>query len=79
MNKNRWDYQSNLYEAINNADAVILLTEWEIYKNIDWERVSSNVKKPFWVFDTRFILQEKKLKELGINIWQLGNSYRNQK
>ena len=79
LNKNRWDYQSNLYEAINNADAVILLTEWEIYKNIDWERVSSNVKKPFWVFDTRFILQEKKLKELGINIWQLGNSYSNQK
>ena len=74
FNKSRWEYQSNLYDAIKNSDAVILLTEWEIYENIEWEWVSSNVKNPFWVFDTRSILNFKEIKKIGINIWQLGNS-----
>ena len=73
LNNHRWEYQGNLYDAIKNSDAVILLTEWEIYENIDWEWVSSNVKNPFWVFDTRLILNYKNIKDLGINIWQLGN------
>ena len=74
LNKSKWEYQSNLYDSIKNSDAVILLTEWETYENIDWKWVSSNVKTPFWVFDTRSILNDKKIKEFGINIWQLGNS-----
>ncbi len=75
--KANWEYQSNLYDSIKNSDALVLLTEWEIYENIDWEWVSKNVKKPFWVFDTRLILKDKKIKDLGINIWQLGNSNSN--
>ena len=66
-------YQSNLYNAIENADAAIFLTEWEAYKQIDWVRVSSKVKSPFWVFDTRSILKAEDIKDLGLNIWQLGN------
>ena len=74
FNQGQWEYQTNLYDAIKNSDAVILLTEWEIYENIDWKFVSVNVKKPFWIFDTRSIIKDKKIKDLGLNIWQLGNS-----
>ncbi len=74
LNKPRWEFQSDLYKSIKNSDAVILLTEWEIYENINWVWVSSNVKKPFWIFDTRLIVKDKKIKELGMNLWQLGNS-----
>ena len=71
--KSKWEYQSNLYDTIKNSDALVLLTEWEIYKNIDWEWVSHNVKNPFWIFDTRLILKDKEIQHLGMNIWQLGN------
>ena len=74
LNQGKWEYQTNLYDSIKNSDAVILLTEWEIYENIDWEFVSVNVKKPFWIFDTRSIIKDKKIKDLGLNIWQIGNS-----
>ena len=67
-----WEYQSNLYRAIENSYAVILLTAWDEYKTIDWGSVSLNVKSPFWVFDTRSILDTKNLQDLGLNIWQLG-------
>ena len=30
----------NLYDSIKNSDAVVLLTEWEVYSDINWERVS---------------------------------------
>ena len=74
LNNSQWEYQSNLYDAIENSDAVVLLTEWEVYNDIDWVWVSKNVKRPFWVFDTRSILKDKNIKNLGLNIWQLGNS-----
>ena len=74
LNKSNWEYQEDLYEAIKNSDAVVLLTDWEVYKTIDWELVSKNVKSPFWLFDTRSVLKDEKIKNLGINIWQLGNS-----
>ena len=74
FNQGKWEYQTNLYDAIKNSDAVILLTEWEVYENIDWKFVSVNVKNPFWIFDTRSIIKDKKIKDLGLNIWQLGNS-----
>ena len=71
-NEPYWEYQSNLYKAVENSHAVILLTAWDEYKTIDWGRVSLSVKSPFWVFDTRLILDTKNLKDLGLNFWQLG-------
>ena len=58
-NEPYWEYQSNLYKAVENSHAVILLTAWDEYKTIDWGRISLSVKSPFWVFDTRLILDIK--------------------
>ena len=52
---------------------LFFLTDMPIYKNLDWQKISSIVKNPFWVFDTRSILDYKYLKEFNLNIWQLGN------
>ena len=73
LNKSNLEFQPNFYDAIKNSDAVVLLTEWEVYKNIDWEFVSKNVRKPFWIFDTRSLIKDKNIHNLGLNIWQLGN------
>ena len=48
-----------------DAHAVILMTEWSIYKTLDWEKILPIVKKPFWVFDTRLILNPNEIKNLG--------------
>ena len=71
-NKPCWEYQSNLYSAVENSHAVVILTSWDEYKSIDWGRVSLSAKSPFWVFDTRAILDIKSVEDLGFNIWQLG-------
>ena len=33
-----WKMVNSIYEAAKDADACILLTEWEEFKQIDWER-----------------------------------------
>ena len=68
-----WEYHKDVYEAIKGCDAMVLLTEWENYKNLDWGRISLNIKRPFWIFDTRAIIKREQLNDLSLNLWQLGN------
>ena len=49
------------------------MTEWSIYKTLKWEKIVPVVKQPFWIFDTRLIVNPNQIKDLGINLWQLGN------
>ena len=55
----------NIVEKLNEikkCDAFIILTEWEEFKNIDWEEIAKGKK----VFDGRNILNKSK------NIYQIG-------
>ena len=57
-----------------SVGAYDIVKKAKVYNDINWEWVSENVNRPFWIFDTRSILQDKNIKNLGLNIWQLGNS-----
>jgi len=68
-----WSYKKDVYGVFEDVHAVIIMTEWSIYKTLDWSKILPLVKKPFWVFDTRLIVNPNVIKNLGINLWQLGN------
>tara|TARA_Y100000589_G_scaffold331152_1_gene383490 strand:- start:1991 stop:3430 length:1440 start_codon:yes stop_codon:yes gene_type:complete len=68
-----WEKNKDIYESVSNADAIILLTSWEEYKKLDWDRISSLMRKPSWVFDTRSFLNQDKVESYGINFWSIGN------
>ena len=72
--KGKWNFDKDIYKAAKNADAIIIVTEWKEYENLNWKEISSLMRKPAWVFDTRKILFQKNLKKLGINYWQVGSS-----
>ena len=40
-NEKRFSCIDNLYKAFDNADAIVILTEWDNYKKLDWEKISS--------------------------------------
>ncbi len=71
-NRSNWSHQIDLDETYDDADAIIILTEWEQYRNINWDLVSSKMKSPSWVFDTRKIVNPKKIKNCDFNFWQVG-------
>nr|WP_322625936.1 UDP-glucose 6-dehydrogenase [uncultured Flavobacterium sp.] len=53
------------YDALKDAHAIAVLTEWDEFKNFDWQRIYDNMKKPAFVFDGRNLLDADKLKEIG--------------
>ncbi len=68
------EYSSSAYEAIEDADAVLILTEWDEFKKIDLELVKSKLRQPLLV-DARNILNTVKLKDLGFKFLNVGNAH----
>tara|TARA_B100000965_G_scaffold233921_1_gene195925 strand:+ start:4634 stop:6052 length:1419 start_codon:yes stop_codon:yes gene_type:complete len=72
--KKLWKYCESVQQATYGVDAVLILTEWEEFKNIKWQKLSKSMRSPKWLFDTRSITDIEEAKSAGINTWRLGNS-----
>ena len=64
-----WDLAGSVYEAVQGADALILLTEWEEFSNLNYEKISDAMNIPKWIFDTRNIVDYEKIKDCGFKLW----------
>jgi UDPglucose 6-dehydrogenase len=52
---NTVNYYEDMYEAMNDCDSIIILTEWHAYRNLDLEKASSLLKQKV-ILDTRNVL-----------------------
>ncbi|WP_281337156.1 nucleotide sugar dehydrogenase [Flavobacterium eburneipallidum] len=59
-------------EAMDQAHAVAILTEWDEFKTYDWEAIYTKMYKPAFVFDGRNILDEEKLAAIGFQVKGIG-------
>ncbi len=57
--------ENNPYTAAEGAHAIAILTEWDEFKQLDWNRIYKNMQKPAFVFDGRNILDCKALEKIG--------------
>ena len=64
------EYGDASYSILSNADALILLTEWNEFRNPDFERIKSLMKKPI-IFDGRNQYDRKYLGTLGFEYYQV--------
>ncbi|MEH7335063.1 UDP-glucose/GDP-mannose dehydrogenase family protein [Neobacillus drentensis] len=64
-------YTSNPMEALNEADAVLILTEWKEIIEIDWKTAINIISSPF-VFDGRNVLNASDMKKLGYHYAGVG-------
>ena len=74
-NESNWSFTNNLKSAFENADAVIILTEWEEYFRINWKMMSNLMRRPSWVFDTRGIIRDDNLIGTNLNFWKIGKGF----
>ena len=63
---------SNVYEACLETDALLIMTEWEEFKSLNFREISKKMRRPSWVFDTRNIINCEEAKEAGLNVWKIG-------
>ena len=60
------------YEALEGADALVLVTEWPQFRRPDWERVKGAMKPAPAVFDGRNQLSPERVRALGFSYYGVG-------
>lgn len=68
---NKIQYFNNPYEAIQQADGLAILTEWNEFKQIDLKKVKSLMKFPC-IFDGRNIYDPRMMRRLGFTYFSTG-------
>ncbi|MDP3149726.1 MAG: UDP-glucose/GDP-mannose dehydrogenase family protein [Ignavibacteria bacterium] len=67
----RITYAENEYDALNNADALLIFTEWNEFRNPDFSVVSSKLKNKV-IFDGRNIFDPSRMKEIHYTYYSIG-------
>jgi UDPglucose 6-dehydrogenase len=71
-NKFLSSYES-AYQACEDAHAIAILTEWDEFKNYDWQKIYDSMLKPAFVFDGRNLLDAQKMREIGFHYQEIGS------
>lgn len=64
-------YVTSKYTALNDADAMILVTEWKEFRSPDMDEIKKRLKNPI-IFDGRNQYDAKELKKHGFEYYQIG-------
>lgn len=64
---------SNNYSSVEGADALLLVTEWQAFRNPNFERMKAMMRKPV-IFDGRNIYDPVNLRELGFTYYSVGRA-----
>ena len=66
------NYVKDPYDATAGCDAIAVMTEWDIYSGLDFEKIYKSMTKPAFIFDGRNILDHEKLFGIGFNVYPIG-------
>ena len=64
------EFTSSKYDVLNNADALILITEWKEFRSLDLDELSKRLKSKI-IFDGRNIYS-KRIEDEGFELFQIG-------
>lgn len=64
-------YCKDPYDAVDGADAVVIITEWNQFRNLDLNKIKKMMKELYF-FDLRNIYDPQKLKALGFKYYSVG-------
>nr|CAD2176942.1 unnamed protein product [Meloidogyne enterolobii] len=62
------------YKAAEKAHAIVILTEWDEFKELDYKELFSLMKKPACLFDGRRIVDQEKLRKIGFRVFVVGSA-----
>jgi len=65
------EYAEDAYDAANGCDALVIATEWNQFRNLDWDRMKTALKAPV-VVDLRNVYDPRHMRELGFRYTAVG-------
>jgi UDPglucose 6-dehydrogenase len=67
----RITYAENNYDALRDADALVIITEWKQYRGPDFDRIRALLRQPL-IFDGRNLFNPARMRELGFHYASIG-------
>ncbi|MCA1750760.1 MAG: UDP-glucose/GDP-mannose dehydrogenase family protein [Cryomorphaceae bacterium] len=67
------NYSDNMYEALDNAEALLISTEWSVFRNPDFSKVAQKLKSKT-IFDGRNLYETGRMRELGFHYESIGRN-----
>jgi UDPglucose 6-dehydrogenase len=71
-NQENLTVHSDPYLATKDAHAIAVITEWDEFKDLDWEKIYEGMQKPAFIFDGRNLLDHAKLTSIGFKVTAIG-------
>ena len=68
------NYVNDIYEAAQDAEALVIITEWNEFRYLDWGKVQASLRSPT-VIDLRNIYEPDKMKTRGFNYHCVGRGH----
>jgi len=68
------EIDDDAYIACAGAHAVAILTEWDEFKTLDFQRIYDSMQKPAFMFDGRNIVNLEELEAMGFDCWAVGKA-----
>ncbi len=65
------NYSADPYDVARGADALVIVTEWEQFRRLDWKRIRNEMSRPL-VIDARNMLRPAEMKALGFEYLSFG-------
>ena len=65
-------YEEDVYQAVRGCHAICVLTEWKIYRDLDFPLIFDAMVKPAFIFDGRNILDHERCFNVGFNVYPIG-------
>jgi len=62
------------YICCAGAHAIAIMTEWDMFKELDYQKVYDSMQKPAFIFDGRNVIDCDKLKKIGFEVWSIGRA-----
>ncbi|HYM60815.1 MAG TPA: UDP-glucose/GDP-mannose dehydrogenase family protein [Thermoanaerobaculia bacterium] len=67
------EFRDDAYAAVDGADAVVIATEWNVFRSLDLERVKKGLRKPLMI-DLRNVYDPKRMKAQGFEYIAVGRA-----
>ncbi|MBL0310906.1 MAG: UDP-glucose/GDP-mannose dehydrogenase family protein [Bacteroidetes bacterium] len=66
-------YATDQYDALSGADFLTIVTEWNIFRSPDFDKIKSSLKDPV-IFDGRNLYHNEHMRELGFSYYSIGRN-----
>jgi UDPglucose 6-dehydrogenase len=71
---NRINYSKNMYECLDSADALVIVTEWTVFRNPDFNKMKSSLNNHL-IFDGRNLFTLEEMQKSGFEYYSIGRKF----